>query len=291
MAFPYIVDIDAEHALFIIGNGFDLYHGVPSKYTDFRQWLISNKHQYIVDSLELFFPTIKDGGVLLWQDFEEALGNYDQKQIAKTLSEGYDRMMDESIQSLAQEWFCPLIRQVKLLMKNWARSIDITHVANKLPLPQDCLYITFNYTKLLELVYNIFYDNIFHIHGSIDSTIFIGHRTYKNKGNEVDDVFYHEQVREDIINIMNSQNKDLLRFFDNNPNLVRRLHTIKEVFVLGHSLSEIDRTYFDSIRTMVYDDALWHFSVHNDKDEMRVSSLISHFRIQKHTVNYSTFEL
>ena len=29
----------------IIGNGFDLYHGIPSKYQDFANWLIQNDAQ------------------------------------------------------------------------------------------------------------------------------------------------------------------------------------------------------------------------------------------------------
>lgn len=28
--------------LVVIGNGFDLYHGLPSKYSDFAKWLIQN---------------------------------------------------------------------------------------------------------------------------------------------------------------------------------------------------------------------------------------------------------
>lgn len=293
MLFHSTAEKDMEYTLFIIGNGFDLYHGIPSKYIDFRQWLVAHQHQDIVNSLELWFSSIKNEKFFLWHDFEKALGDYDQESIAVRLSDGYDRMMDETIQSLALERFCPLMRQVPFLMKNWAHSIDITHVDKKMLLPQESLYITFNYTKVLEQVYNIFIDNIFHLHGStdFDSQIVVGHRTYKTNGNEVDDVFYHEKVREDIITMMNTFNKDLLHFFDDNPALVQRLHTIKKVFVLGHSLSEIDRPYFDSICMKLPDDAQWSFSIHDDNDARRVHNLMEHLRTFHKRNKYTTFNL
>ena len=40
--------------LYIIGNGFDLYHGAESSYADFRKYLLHHNVD-VVKSLELFF--------------------------------------------------------------------------------------------------------------------------------------------------------------------------------------------------------------------------------------------
>lgn len=52
--------------LFILGNGFDLSHGLETKYTDFEKW-VSNRnkrlHNKIVENLE---------DNLNWSDFEKS---------------------------------------------------------------------------------------------------------------------------------------------------------------------------------------------------------------------------
>ena len=38
-----------ENHLYIIGNGFDLYHGINSSYRNFRNWLYENEPTVIQD--------------------------------------------------------------------------------------------------------------------------------------------------------------------------------------------------------------------------------------------------
>ena len=40
--------------LYIIGNGFDIHHGIPSRYTDFYYWLVENC-DWDYDDVESFF--------------------------------------------------------------------------------------------------------------------------------------------------------------------------------------------------------------------------------------------
>lgn len=42
-------DCDATRTLFIIGNGFDLHHGLATKYSDYRNWLVKHDKQVVVD--------------------------------------------------------------------------------------------------------------------------------------------------------------------------------------------------------------------------------------------------
>ena len=48
-----------KETLYIIGNGFDLYHGVKSKYKHFYCWLNLNDHEEFVNEMEMFFPRLE----------------------------------------------------------------------------------------------------------------------------------------------------------------------------------------------------------------------------------------
>ena len=62
---------DPKRTLFIIGNGFDLFHGVPSRYQDFRNWLERNDEISLIYELEW---RIKSES--LWFDFEHEEDGY-----------------------------------------------------------------------------------------------------------------------------------------------------------------------------------------------------------------------
>ena len=64
--------------LYIIGNGFDLHHDIPSRYLDYRNWLEQNKPSilYTIDEL---FNSVDDRW---WSHFETNLTTVDMLQIA-----------------------------------------------------------------------------------------------------------------------------------------------------------------------------------------------------------------
>ena len=50
----YSINGDPIHHLYIIGNGFDRYHGADSTYMDFRSYLLKH-NDFVVKMFELFF--------------------------------------------------------------------------------------------------------------------------------------------------------------------------------------------------------------------------------------------
>jgi hypothetical protein len=54
--------------LIIIGNGFDLYHGIKSSYYNFKEYLYNNSHINFLISIEKYIPSDE-----LWSNFEQAL--------------------------------------------------------------------------------------------------------------------------------------------------------------------------------------------------------------------------
>lgn len=65
--------------LHIVGNGFDLAHGIASSYDDFKNYAWKHGDQYQIGLLETCYPDVnpKNGELYLWSDLERALGNPD----------------------------------------------------------------------------------------------------------------------------------------------------------------------------------------------------------------------
>lgn len=64
--------------LYIIGNGFDIYTGLATRYSDFRRWL-ENNNPFIYESMQAVY----DIDAEWWNDFEEQLGLLDIKKYVK----------------------------------------------------------------------------------------------------------------------------------------------------------------------------------------------------------------
>lgn len=60
--------------LYIIGNGFDLIHGMKTSYSDFKDWLLSVGYIEILEELQSIYKIQENDEFLLWSDFEKALG-------------------------------------------------------------------------------------------------------------------------------------------------------------------------------------------------------------------------
>jgi len=63
--------------LAVIGNGFDIRHGIPCKYSHFQKYLNNNRED-ILEVMEKFYYTGEDSE--LWSDFETSMErdiNYD----------------------------------------------------------------------------------------------------------------------------------------------------------------------------------------------------------------------
>lgn len=58
--------------LYIIGNGFDLHHGIKSRYADFRKYC-EEQDEEMVKRLKMFHENPEK----LWSDFEAEMGNID----------------------------------------------------------------------------------------------------------------------------------------------------------------------------------------------------------------------
>lgn len=51
--------------LYIIGNGFDLHHGINSSYKNFQEWMYENHPDVIEKSMRYMVFVMKNGGQTL----------------------------------------------------------------------------------------------------------------------------------------------------------------------------------------------------------------------------------
>ncbi len=153
-----------DDVLYIIGNGFDIHHGVCSKYSDFANFLkIYNRFLYnqFTEICRIDF---------LWTEFEKALAyvnrdyflemeetimphdwDDDRPDSELFMPADYVRGEAEYFWNEVQKWFRKLVRQIR-----WSNRYN----SKKIWLDSYARYITFNYTPFLETVYGIPAENI-----------------------------------------------------------------------------------------------------------------------------------
>lgn len=174
-----IIEIDElntlsfRNVLYVIGNGFDLMHNVPSRYRDFGNSLKSTDE--VKKTLDYFID--KDD---IWGDFEDSLAHLDRElmmnYIDLYLEDGnaFDEDDDDFSAAgfyLAQEMAAMpgtlLTHELPNRFRRWVKSLKVNKDFKPLLnlLKRNAKYITFNYTEFLETVYKIPKSNIVYIHG------------------------------------------------------------------------------------------------------------------------------
>lgn len=168
--------------LFIIGNGFDIAHGLPTRYLDFREFLEKNDFSFFERVFEIYkysfrrkiHPVtheilnlnneVKDEYGLLWQDFEINMGNINENIIPNEYEfrlewkDKYDDQVREIIDQDIKKTFYEVYEHLQDKLDEWISNIDITNLTKKSLLINKKnydLYLNFNYTRVLEEVYNI----------------------------------------------------------------------------------------------------------------------------------------
>ena len=128
--------------LYIIGNGFDLYHGLPTSYTDFYEF-----GKKLLDEIEEFYM-LDISSAIPWSDFENSLGKYDwelfrdaQYQPDPTdkdseIKEGYGALDEQ--QARADGY----VEDIKECYQNWVEDIDIQSAKKTLTLEENSFFIT-----------------------------------------------------------------------------------------------------------------------------------------------------
>ena len=180
--------------------------------------------------------------------------------------------------------------------RDWIFALDITRIRPKFKLYQgNSLFLSFNYTKVLEQVYGIPAPSVNHIHGVAEtdlSSIKVGHgRTDR----EIDEMFDSEndiesEACEEVKDLVKGWRKDTASIIQQNSRFFDALHDVGEVFVLGHSMASVDMPYFRRVKECVQPGTVWTMSVYDERDRQRKLQAVSELQLPEGKVNFIRLE-
>lgn len=268
--------------LFVIGNGFDLAHGIKSKYWNFGE--------YLADNYPSFFNSLNsainnDQGI--WSDFEAKLPDCGRAMEDTGLSVAQQRLDELDYDPMSDEgmgiWMNDQLRFINSLpnvLRSWIESIDIHKPKAYIEglMSNDDYFLSFNYTNTLEEVYGIEKDNILHIHGDVNNT---NHELIMGHGDMSQIMWVEKQLHSSeeafadcAISIYKSELDFLSKTYKNTHEIISRhedffdeIVGIDEIYVIGSSLSEVDKTYFEKIHESTL--AKWIFVFYDTKDSFQ----------------------
>ena len=271
----------AKDRLYIIGNGFDLHHGLKSSYKDFKAYLV-DKDNDLVQKLEEYFE-----GDSLWSDFEETLSYLDTENIIDEClnylvsysAEDWSDAHHHDYQFEVQKRIDIITESLKKKFTEWILHLILPSDADdkKIPIKTDSVFINFNYTNTLQKLYNVADEDVFYIHNkAIDdnSTLILGHSRNPKANKTLVELYNNEETDPRIAEgnkildtYFQQTYKSTEKIISDNSHYFDELKYLKEIYVLGHSLAEVDLPYFQEIVKHI-DKAtvLWKVSYYNKKE-------------------------
>jgi len=237
--------------LYVIGNGFDLWHGLPTSYRQFYEFA-----KEILDELENYylFEVTQTGP---WCDFENSLGAfnwrefYDAHNHIDVQDENFRPSFVYCLEDDLREQADQHVDAIRECFREWIDEIDISTAERRLAIAENALFLSFNYTSTLETVYDIDDKNVLHIHGrseTFDELLF-GHGDTMEEVPELDESGDSNRTMfSDAEGAAKypfyALQKPVLETLESNKNFFDSLFHINEITVIGHSLNKIDLPYF-----------------------------------------------
>ena len=296
-----------KHRLYIVGNGFDIFHGLPCRYTDFRMWLQQNRPQTYTLLNDVYSP---DGE--WWKDFEVNLGNLDILKLREKSSKCAEqreeycshiadipipvRGLHDAPEYNSGEKLKQLYAEIDGALKQWIDEVERAYICKReLYLNSGSFYISFNYTNLLEDVYNIPPTNVMYVHGNSKrgEKLIWGHNKsageleylYQNKGESLPE----DRDMQQILTEYENKRKNPFEYIYKNDYILSSRPLADTVIVLGLSFSPVDEYYFtgnSSLLKHISHDAQWFISWYSEQDKTNVEQLMKKAFLGKPLPNY-----
>jgi hypothetical protein len=240
--------------LYIIGNGFDLWHGLPTSYDCFYRFAKAD-----LDELESYYhiDTTKAGP---WCDFEKSLGTFDWSLFYEAhdntdvTAEDFRPSAAFGLEDDLTEQADAFVENIRKRFHEWIAEIDISTVSAMMRLSPHDLFLTFNYTSTLQSVYGIDDERVLHIHGKSDrfDNLVFGHAETMEEEPEMDEngdsnrtMFSDAEGRAKYpFYALQKPVDEVIEKYRGN---FESLQGVNDVTVIGHSLNEIDLPYFDEL--------------------------------------------
>lgn len=288
-----------EKTLFIIGNGFDIMHGVPSSYWEFQKTL--GKNSELRFHLETYLNA-KD----LWSNFEDSLSHLDAGRMLDVMDmwldifDAYNSDKASDFHIAIDTAMLPIYVLTDQLPKRFRNWVETLKADGRTPLKEwiskKALYLNFNYTDFLEVLYGVPADRIKYIHGCRKKVkyqpkekLILGHvpnvdylKDYK-PNRQMTPRYKRNPYRKYMLeSAMEIGTANWIKFYEecftkHTPEIIEenreffaQMVGIEQIIVIGHSLSEVDYPYFQEIIQKNGGRAEWFIGYHTYEDMERL---------------------
>ena len=258
--------------LYVIGNGFDLFHKLPTKYTDFS----AHSGSKLEDLEAYFYFDFSDEQ--MWWNFETKLGDFDGKLFFE------DYCLNDQCESWAEahgvaddisEWAGKLVDEIRESFESWIESIDVSNARPVLKIDRRARYLSFNYTSVLQDVYDVPACNVNHIHGSVSGggLLIFGHGKQIIEEPEIDEfgdsnrTMYNTDAENAAKIPLYAFKKNTSEIIQENKYFFGSLRHLTNIFVIGHSLNSVDMQYFVELAKYA-SEAKWIVSYYSNDEEL-----------------------
>jgi hypothetical protein len=260
--------------LYILGNGFDLWHNIPTSYGDFYSYAAQSLEEF-----EEYFEQYNDQSIP-WSDFENNLGEYDwqllyqEQELPDVSSDDFRPSMVYGLEDGIKEQTENLVSEITEEFELWINSIEISNVRPQTYFESDSIFLSFNYTSTLQTVYGIDSTRMKHIHGNVDNheALVFGHCETREEEPEID--VEGDSNRGMFSDAESAARHPFYAFKKPVEHILERftswMNTLDDVdafVILGHSLNRVDIPYFRKI-VEVNTSAIWVVSCYS-KDDYR----------------------
>jgi Bacteriophage abortive infection AbiH len=296
--------------LYILGNGFDIYHCLDTRYQSFARYIAGNNNE-VYDLLTTYYglpniknPNLTDEEYALWSRFEEALADLDYETILEDNSNlianpGAEDFRDRDLHSYQIEMELIITSLTTTLIQEFNKfilEIDYNKIEQdkNLTLEDDSVFLSFNYTETLQKFYNISQDNITYIHNKADFDICnleLGHGTNpenfiepneeppkdlsdeelelwrEQKSDEYD--YSYDSAKQEILTYYTKAFKNTVSIIEQNRIFFDNLTPIEKVYILGHSISQVDIKYFEELKKNLNENVVWHVTFYGEVEKQK----------------------
>lgn len=304
--------------LYIIGNGFDIYHGIKSRFSDYRKWLENNNPDLYYKLVELY----EDASVSeWWNDFENHLADFNILDYAFRL--GFENQPDFAsddfrerdryvAQLKAEKTFSLLSEEIRDSLYKWISQLSMPEEPRVIIEQVGSFFLTFNYTHTLEDIYHIPNNQVLHIHGNLteEESIIYGHGTDRDDLNKrVQESLPKAPVKESLsedeyYNVISdyeiehstqlaieatllgvaSLQKNVTELINKNGSFFEQISEIERVFMYGFSFSSIDLPYLEEIVKRTKPEIHWVIFWYSKEDKRRIMDFVTKYNIQNITI-------
>lgn len=307
--------------VYIIGNGFDLTHNLPTKYWDFRRFLEACDWEFLVRLEELFGIAQIDPGDpyvnveawekgldhVLWGALEEKLAypdieamiSYSDSVIDQLYLDGGNWGIEDTMDAYWEERY-GFVKRLSSYVEAWIKSIDLSEVV---PRKQELIglkegkVLTFNYTSTLEECYRVAPEIIEHIHGGLEPFAeeppIIGHgdrqsaMAHRNKAHEAQQLYDEggTSIENAIADYFDRTLKDTEHIIRQKHRFFQSLTDVDSVVVLGLSYSDVDFPYLCEIKKHLPSKARWTMSYYTPEDRAKLEKTLKELDLNEGIVD------